>query len=97
MGNWRNQYDEVCIELVEAKKDDKSKKEEICRKLVKDNFPNKLYKYSYFDDAGYWKKLLLGEVFFQEPNQWNDLFDSVCLFDYEYQISEFKKRILKIN
>lgn len=91
MSDWRKEYNETYVKLLDCENYDKQKYEKICRELVKNNFPNKLYKYSYFDDNEYWKETLLGEVFFQTPSQWNDLMDSACLLDYDYCIKEFKK------
>ncbi len=91
MTNWRSEYNETYSKLLSCEAKDKPKYEKKCRDLVKANFPKKLYKYSFFDKNEYWKELLLGEVFFQHPSEWNDLLDSACLIDYDNCIEELHK------
>jgi hypothetical protein len=93
MTDWKKEYNEAACKMMSCISEEKEKYEVICRDLVKNNFPKSLYKYSHFDDNGYWKDLVNGKLFFQHPCNWNDLFDSVCTFEFNRLKAEAKEKL----
>lgn len=97
MIDWKKEYAEAFFQMLECVHEEKEKYDDICCNLVFENFPTSLFKYSYFDRDEHWKELVLGEVFFQHPSSWNDLFDSACVFEYERLKKEMEEICLRMN
>ncbi|MDR0919688.1 MAG: DUF2971 domain-containing protein [Oscillospiraceae bacterium] len=92
--DWKIEYDKTIHQLLDGD-DNKSEYEKKCRELVRKNFPKRLFKYSCFDNKGYWKNLITGNLYFNHPYEWNDIFDSSCNFEYDNLLAEVKKVLLK--
>jgi hypothetical protein len=56
-------------------------------------FPRPLYKYIMFDDNGYWKEFFEGRLKLSPPKIWNDLADSMCVFERADEYSEYHENI----
>jgi hypothetical protein len=56
-------------------------------------YPIPLYKYVKFDENGYWKEFFKGIMKLSPPKEWNDLADSLCVFEGNGEYTEYEENI----